>query len=119
MSATPKYASQVPEDMKEGTGLFDNVNAHITNIQFTKTPPENYQADGNPIYSDVSFLIDGEGPEEDRKAGQSYSLGAKAGDNFTISPDGYGLIPNNDDAELRKDSKWGTFVTSLAKEGMP
>lgn len=115
----PKYASQAIDDMKEGTGLFDNVNARVTNIQFTKTPPDNYAADGNPIFSDVSFLIDGDGPEDDRKASQSYSLGASAGDNFTIGPDGYGLIPNSDDAVLRKDSKWGTFVSSLAKEGLP
>ncbi len=119
MSTKPKYASLDPEDMKEGTGLFDNVNAKIAQIQYTKDAPENYQAEGNPIFANVDFLLDGTGPEEERKVSQSFALGASAGDNYDISEDGYGLLPKSDESVLRKDSKWGTFVGSLKTAGVP
>jgi len=120
MSEAQKYASFAVEDMKAGTGLFDNVDATITNIQHTKEPPDNYTMDGgNPIFANVSFLLDGDGPEEERRVNQVYSEGAAAGDNFTISNDGYGLIPSNAEAAPRKDSKWGTFCAALQNEGVP
>lgn len=119
MSTTQKFASFAPEDMKEGTNLFDNVDLTWLKLQFTKEAPDNYTAEGNPIFANVSFLLDGDAPEEERKVGQSYSLGAKAGDDFTISEDGYALVPNNDDAAIRKDCKFGTLVCSMANEGVP
>ncbi len=122
-----KRASFLPEDMKEGSGLFDNVRAILTGGKFTKEAPDNYTADGNPIYGVPTFRIvaekiDGE-TDEDYKArinvSQSYSLGAKAGDDFTISEDGDYLIPNNDDVGIRKDCKFGTLTASMFGEGVP
>jgi len=121
VSTKPKYVSMASEDMKEGSNLFDNVDARIKNIQFTKEPPsDSYTTEGNPIFSNVTFLLDGDGPEAERTVSQSYSLGAQAGDNFTIGDDGYGLllIEGKDDAAIRKDSKWGTFVAVLETSGV-
>lgn len=119
--AEQKYASMAVEDMSEGgSGLFDNVQAKITGFQFTKTPPtDSYTADGDPIFANVSMLIDGDGPEDERRVSQSYSLGATAGENFTISEDGFGLIPSNDQAAVVKTSKFGTLIASLQNEGLP
>jgi hypothetical protein len=117
--ADRKFVSFAPKDLSEGSNLFDNVKAAIENIQLTKEGPDNYQAEGNPIFANVSFLLDGPQPEEERKVQQSYSLGAKAGDNFEISEDGYGLYEVVEGATARKDSKFGTFVSALANEGVP
>jgi hypothetical protein len=111
--STPKYASMAAADLKEGSNLFDNVNAKVGAFKFTKEAPENYTVEGNPIFAWVDLVLDGDGPEDDRKVNQSYSLGAMAGDHFTISDDGFGLVPNGDDASIRKDCKWGTFVSTL------
>src|SRR5579859_3672541 len=113
MAEVRKLASFAIEDMKEGSGLFDDVDATITNIRFTREAPDNYTAEGNPLFVNLSLLLKGDGPEEERKVGQSYSLGAKAGDQFTVTGDGYGLVPNSDDAAIRKDCKWGTICASL------
>jgi hypothetical protein len=114
-----KFASFDPAEMKEGSNLFDNVRGTIKNIQLTKELPDNYQAEGNPIFGNLTLVLNGEGPEEDRTVTQGYSLGASAGDNFEISEDGYSLYPTNDDATLRKDSKFGTLLSSLKNEGVP
>jgi hypothetical protein len=115
-----KYASMAAKDTRENSTLFDNVDATITNIQLTKEAPDNYEAAGSPIFGVVSLLLDGDGPEDDRKQTQSYSLGAKAGEEFTISQDGYGLIPTSDDfVATRKGSKWDAFKSSLENEGVP
>jgi hypothetical protein len=114
-----QYASQAIEDFQESSGLFDNVNAVITNVQFTTSAPDNYAAEGNPIFANVSFLIDGEGDEAERAVSQGYSLGATAGVGYDVSEDGYGLIAKSTDASLRKGSKWSTFVAALANEGFP
>jgi hypothetical protein len=115
-----KYASMAGKDTRENSTLFDNVDATITNVQLTKEAPDNYEAAGSPIFGVVSFLLDGDGSEDDRKQTQSYSLGAKAGEEFTISVDGYGLIPVSDDfISTRKGSKWDTFKSSLENEGVP
>lgn len=107
------------EDLKEGSNLFDNVEGKVTNVQFNHTPPEGYVVEGNPIFGWVYLLLAGDAPEEERKVNQSYSLGASSGENFTPSEDGFGLVPLNDDAAVRKDSKWGTFVSALQNEGLP
>lgn len=119
MAEVQKFASFATEDMKEGTGLFDDVDATLTNLQFTKEAPDNYAAQGNPIFAVVHMLLTGDAPEEERKVSQSYSLGAQAGDNFTISEDGYKLIPTNDDAAPRADSKFGTFCKYLQASQVP
>ena len=57
--------------------------------------------------------------DEDRYA-QSYSLGAKAGEEFTISSDGFGLIPIDETvASIRKGSKFDTLKCSFENEGVP
>lgn len=117
--AEQTYASFAVEDMKEGTGLFDDVDGTIRKFQFTKEPPDNYQAEGNPIFAVVHFELKGDGPVEERMVSQSYSLGASAGDGFGVSEDGYGLIPTADGAAVRKDSKFGTFAAALQNEGVP
>lgn len=119
MSNQQQYASMAIEDFKESSGLFDNVNAVITGIQLTTTPPDNYAVEGSPIFANVSFLIDGEGDPDERAVSQGYSLGGAAGVNYDVSTNGYGLVPKTPEASLRKDSKWGTFMAALANEGFP
>ena len=115
MSAAPKYASQAPEDFQESTGLADNFDATISAVKFTnEAPSDKYTAEGNPLFSLWSFTLAG-----GEVVTQSYSLGATAGNNFDISSDGYGLIAKTEDSTLRKDSKHGTIVGSLATEGLP
>jgi hypothetical protein len=114
-----KYASLAVEDLKEGSNLFDNVDATITKAVYTNEAPDNYTAEGTPIFAVISLELKGDAPIEERTVSQSYSLGASAGANFTVSDDGFGLIPNEDGVSLRKDSKWGTFVSALANEGLP
>lgn len=116
--AEVKRASFAIEDMKEGSGLWDNARATIIGGKFTKEPPDNYQASGNPLFGVANFLLAGDAPEEERRQSQSYSLGATAGDNFTISEDGDYLIPVSDDSAARKDSKFGTFAASLQSNGV-
>jgi hypothetical protein len=123
MSEAIKRASFAVEDMKEGGGnLWGSagpVRATIVGGVFTKQAPDGYNAEGNPIFGKVDFLLAGEGPEEERRVDSSFSLGAQAGDNFTISPDGQYLIPVTDDAQIVKDCKFGTFTGSLQREGVP
>lgn len=110
--------SMAAADLKEGSNLFDNVKAKITGFKYTKEAPnENYAADGNPIFAHVDLLLDGDGPEDERRVSQSYSLGAQAGDNFEIREDGYALgrKTEDSDAAVRKDCKWGTFLVNLEK----
>src|ERR1051326_9148920 len=101
-TSTQKYASFAVEDMIESSGLFDNVDGVVSGAKFTKEAPDNYQAEGNPIFFILGITLNGDGPVEDRTVSQTYSLGAQAGDNFTISSDGYALVPSNDDARIRK-----------------
>lgn len=114
-----KYASLAPEDLKEGSNLFDNVDATILKAVYTNEAPDNYTAEGTPIFAVITLELKGDAPVEERTVSQSYSLGASAGANFTVSDDGHGLIPNEDGVSLRKDSKWGTFVAALSNEGLP
>lgn len=113
-----KRASFAVEDMSEGSNLFDNVRATIVSGKFTKEAPDNYTAEGNPIFGVVNLEIAGEGPIDERRVSQSYSLGAQAGDNFTVSGDGDYLIPTKDEASIRKDCKFGTLAASLQNEGV-
>lgn len=107
------------KDTREASSLWEGAGT-ITNVQFTKEAPDNYEAQGNPIFGVVSILADGDGDEDSRKQQQSYSLGAKAGEEFTISPDGYGLIPVDAAlaSSIRKGSKWDMFKCSLENEGV-
>jgi len=115
-----KYASMSARDTRENSTLFDNIAAVITNFQFTKEAPDNYEAAGSPIFGVLYITGDGDGAEDERKHTQSYSLGAKAGEEFTISADGYGLIPIDDSvASLRKGSKFDTLKCSFENEGVP
>ena len=114
-----KFASFAPEDMKEGSNLWDNVDARVTGFRFSKDAPDGYTAEGSPIFAWVDFELKGDGPAEERRVNQSYSLGSSSGDQFTVSEDGYKLIPATEDSALRKDSKFGTFVGSLVTEGIP
>jgi hypothetical protein len=108
-----------PDGFSEGTGLFDDVDGAIVNVQFTTDLPENYTTDGaNPLFANVSILLDGDGSEEERTVTQGYSLGAKSSENFTIGDDGFGLIPQSDHATVNKGTKWGIFMAALAKEGV-
>lgn len=117
-----KRASFAQEDMKAGGGNLwgtaGPVRARIIGGRFTKEAPDNYQGEGNPIFGVVDFELAGDAPIEERKVNQSFSLGGSAGDNFAISPDGNYLVPTNDDAAVIKDSKFGTFASSLQNEGV-
>lgn len=126
-----KRASFAVEDMKVGGGnLWGSagpVRAKIIAGRFTKEAPDNYAATGNPIFGVVDFHLaavtreEGQSDEDyeaARRVNQSYSLGAQAGDNFTISEDGDYLIPTSDDAQIVKDSKFGIFAAALQGEGV-
>ena len=114
-----KPASFATKDMKEGSNLFDNVRASLTAGKFTKEPPDNYAAEGDPIFGVITLLLAGDGSVEERTVQQSYSLGGSAGQMFTIAPNGDYLIPSSDDAAPRKDSKFGTLAASMQNEGVP
>lgn len=119
--AKQKYASMNPEGFSEGTGLFDDVDGKIVNIQLTTEVPDNYPTEGaSPLFCNVTILLDGdEGTEAERTVSQGYSLGAKSSENFDVSDDGFGLIPKSDHATINKSTKWGTFMEALRKEGVP
>lgn len=117
--AKQQYASMNPETFTEGTGLFDDVDGTIVDIQFTPDAPEGYGADGNPLFANVKLLLDGDGDESERTVSQSYSLGGKSGDNYSIGDTGTGLIPIGEHATINKSTKWGTFMEALRKEGVP
>lgn len=120
MVAKQKYASMNPDTFSEGTGLFDDIDGVVSNVHLTTDQPENYTTDGAaPLFANVSIVIDGDGDEAERTVTQGYSLGAKSSENFTVSDDGHGLIPQNDHATINKGTKWGTFMAALAKEGVP
>lgn len=118
--AQQKYASFAAKDTREAGSLPSDFDATITSAQFTKEAPDGYNAEGNPIFGVIKFLQDGDGAEEERTVVQSYSLGAKAGDEFTISDDGFGLIPSDDSVtSTRKGSKFDLWKCSLENEGVP
>jgi hypothetical protein len=116
-----KYASFAAKDTREAGSLPSDFDATIVAAQFTKEAPDGYQADGNPIFANISYLRrDIEGTEQERTLVQSYNLGGKAGDEFTISDDGYGLIPTDDSvASIRKGSKFDLWKCSTENEGVP
>lgn len=114
-----KYASLATEDLREASSLADDFDAVIASVAYTKEPPDNYPAEGNPIFADVRFVMDGDGSVEERTFAQKYNLGGKAGDDFTISEDGFGLVPADPDSKVRKGSKWATFVQRMQAEGVP
>lgn len=123
MAEAQKRASFAVEDMVAGGGNLwgtaGAVRAKVVGGRFTKEAPDNYTAEGNPIFGVADFELAGDAPIEDRKVNQSFSLGATSGDNFTISEDGDYLIPTSDDAHIVKDSKFGIFASSLQNEGVP
>lgn len=116
-----KYASFAAKDTRDAGSLPSDFDGKIVSAQFTKEAPDGYQAEGDPIFAVVKILRrDIEGTEQERTLAQSYSLGAKAGTEFTISDDGYGLIPSDDSiTSLRKGSKFDLFKCSLENEGVP
>lgn len=135
MSVPKIFASFDPSDMKQGGSLFDNVDLEIVaGTRYSMEAPDNYHAEGHPIFAWVEYFMyslpderkDKNEPDP-RRVNQSYSLGAKSGENFTISEDGNYLIPveGNVDSDgkiiepLRLDSKFGTYVDALKKEGVP
>lgn len=116
--AAQKYASMNPETFSEGTGLFDDIDGEITNVQLTTDLPDNYPTEGaSPLFGNVTILMDGDGGEDERTVTQGYSLGAKSSENFDVASDGFGLIPKSDHATINKSTKWGTFMEALRKEG--
>lgn len=116
-----RYASFAAKDTREAGSLPSDFDGTIVGAQFTKEPPDGYQADGDPIFAVIKILRrDIEGTDEERTLAQSYSLGGKAGNEFNISDDGYGLIPTDDSVtSIRKGSKFDLFKCSLENEGVP
>lgn len=109
------FASLDPENFSTGSGLFDDVDGVVTGAHFTNEPPDGYTADGNPLFFVLEIQIDGaDGPVEQR-----YSMGGKAGDQFTVSDDGLGLIPEGPHSRLGASSKFGLFMAALKTEGFP
>lgn len=119
-----KYASWAAKDTREANSLPSDFDAEIVGFQFSKEAPDNYPAEGNPIFGWVTYLIDAAGDyadksEEERTLKQAYNLGGKAGDEFTISDDGFGLIPNEDAvASIRKGSKFDLWKCALENNGV-
>ena len=125
--AEKKYASWAAKDTREASSLPSDFDGTITAFQFSPEPPDNYTiAQGtNPLFAHVTIVVDEAGDwkdksEADRTLKQYYGLGGKSGDEYTISEDGYGLIPNDDaNAAIRKGSKFDLFKCSLENEGVP
>ncbi len=115
---TQKYASWSSDDTRDTSSLPSDFDAAITAATFTKEPPDNYTAEGNPIFAVITFKREDLTGDEATVI-QSYNLGGKAGDEFTISSDGYGLIPTGDEfSAIRKGSKFDLFKCSLENEGV-
>jgi hypothetical protein len=116
-----KYASWAAEDTRDAGSLPSDFDAAIIGAQFTKEAPDGYNAEGNPIFGVIKYLRrDIEGSDEERTLVQSYSLGAKAGDEFDISEDGFGLIPKDESiaSSIRKGSKFDLWKCTLEGEGV-
>lgn len=122
--AGQKYASMAAKDTREAGSLPSDFDATITNVQFTKEAPEGYDPGegSNPIFGVITVgnpTKPAEGGEIADGYQQSYSLGGKSGDEFTISSDGYGLIPVSDEFQAtRKGSKWDLVKCSLENNGV-
>ena len=111
-----QYASMDPETFSTGGGLFDDLDVVFNGARFTTDPPsDDYQVEGSPIFAVVEFTPDG----AEESVSQHFSCGAKAGDNFSISEDGFGLIPNGPNSKLKKSCKWGTFLDAAKTAGFP
>ena len=114
-----KYASWAAKDTRESSSLPSDFDAAIAEAKFTKEPPDNYPAEGNPIFAVVTYHREDNVSEEERTLPVHYNLGGKAGDEFTISDDGYGLVPINEDCNaIRKGSKFDLWKCSLEQEGV-
>jgi hypothetical protein len=109
------FYSLDPEGFSQGGGLFDDVDAVVTRAQFTTEAPEGYTAEGNPLFFVLGLQIDG----ADDEVEQRYSMGAKAGDNFSISEDGLGLVPEGPGSKLGGSSKFGLFMAALKAANFP
>lgn len=121
MSEQQKYVSFATEDLREQSNLFDDVDARIKAFAFTMTPPsDNYKTEdgGTPIFAVITFLIDGDAPEQERTVTQSYSLGSKSSTEFVISNDRYGLIPIEDANKPRAGCKFTTLTEQFQKVGI-
>lgn len=125
-----KYASFAPADVKEtgGSNLWDNADAKITAIRFSKEMPDGYRIEPKivngvveeiaPIGAYVDFEIAGSAPVEERRVNQFFSLGAKVGLSFDIAASGTALIPKVEDAQIYK-SNFTQFARSLVENGLP
>lgn len=119
-----KYASFAAKDTRETGSLPSDFDATIVAAQFSKEAPDGYPAQGNPIFGWITLQIDDAGDyagksDEERTLKPAYNLGGKAGDEFTISEDGCGLIPSDDSVtSTRKGSKFDLWKCSLENEGV-
>lgn len=120
-----KYASWAAKDTREAGSLPSDFDATIVAATFSKETPDNYPASGNPIFAYITLLIDDAGDyagktDEERTLKPFYNLGGKAGDEFTLSEDGNGLIPVDDTvaSSTRKGSKFDLWKCSLENNGV-
>lgn len=106
-----------PSSFKAGGGLFDDVDAVITQVRYTDEAPEGYsaQGDSNPLFALLGIMIDG----AESAVTQHISLGGKSGNNFTVINDGKGLEALVDDAGISEKAKWAMLISSLVNEGFP
>lgn len=106
-----------PASFKAGGGLFDDVDAVITQVRYTDEAPEGYtaQGDANPLFALLGIQIDG----AEAAVTQHISLGGKSGNNFSVINDGKGLEPLVDDAGISDKAKYAMFISSLVNEGFP
>lgn len=124
--AGQKYVSWAAEDTREASTLPTDFDATITAFRFSKEPPPNYEVKGEPIFAHVTLLVDEasgaewkDKSEAERTLVAYYTLGGKSGDEMTISEDGYGLIPNNDDITgIRGGCKFDMLKKTLEAEGV-
>jgi len=116
--AEQKYVSMDPDAARESSGLPSDFDGTWSGFKFTKEAPDNYAAEGNPIFAVVEILQDGDAPAEERTITQSYGLGGKAGDEFTITEDGFALIPTGEESTIRGGSKWHSFLKCAKEQGL-
>ena len=114
-----KYASWASKDTRDTSSLPSDFDAAVADAKFTKEPPDNYPAEGNPIFAVITYRREDNVSEEEKTLPVYYNLGGKAGDEFDISDDGVGLIPKGDEySAIRKGSKFDLWKCSLENEGV-
>lgn len=106
-----KAASFNPETFSEG-GLIDNFVAELKNCRFEMFSYKGKFADTPCFTMDMIDTETGEQYEQ-----QYWSVGASK--DWLVDSDGQTVIPNNEDATIKKSSNFGLLLISMVNAGFP